>query len=261
MSEPALFQDKTRLRLFCLPHAGAGVSTYRPWGGLVPDWLVLAPLQPPGREERLAEPGFTSIREMARALPSAVMRQADHPFAIFGHSMGALAAFELAHELRRLGLPQPRALLLSGRAPPHCPLRRAPLHDLPDDQFAERLKGLGGTPPEVFEHPELLDLLMPTLRADFQACDTYRMVERPVLDLPIHVFGGRDDRDVPVDELSQWERHTSGPVSVEAFPGGHFYLMERRAELVAAIVQALASDMAGGLESRRRSVDLPPPPT
>jgi len=237
MSASAVAEPTTRL--FCLPHAGAGASTYRPWAALIPDGLALTPLQPPGREERLSEPPFTSIREIARSLLSTVMRLADRPFFLFGHSMGALIAFELAHELRRLGLPEPSGLFLSGRRPPHRPVGRDPLYDLPDDVFVERLRKLGGTPPEVFEYAELLELLLPTLRADFEACDTYRPLARSPLDLPIHVFGGRDDADVPPDELIEWNLHTTGTVSVTVFPGGHFYVMERRAELAAAVVGAV----------------------
>jgi len=229
------------VRLFCLPHAGAGASTYRPWAALLPGGVTLTPLQPPGREERLSEPPFTNIRETARSLVSMVMRQADRPFFLFGHSMGALIAFELAHELRRLGLPEPGGLLLSGRQPPHRPGLREPLHQLPDDLFVERLRDMGGTPPEVFEYAELLELLLPTLRADFEACDTYRPIARPPLDLPIHAFGGRDDVNVPPDELIEWNRHTTGPVSVTIFPGGHFYVLERRAELAAAVVRAVTT--------------------
>jgi medium-chain acyl-[acyl-carrier-protein] hydrolase len=236
---PTSSRAEPRARLFCLPHAGAGASAYRPWTALIPNWLALTPLQLAGREERLSETPLTNIQEIARSLLSTVISLANRPFFLFGHSMGALIAFELAHELRRLGLPEPQGLLLSGRQPPHRPTQREPLHHLPDDLFVERLRDMGGTPPEVFEHSELLELLLPTLRADFEACDTYRSGERTPLDLPIHVFGGRDDRNVPADDLMEWNRHTTESVSVTLFPGGHFYLMERRAELSAAIVHAV----------------------
>ncbi|GDY28388.1 hypothetical protein GTS_00210 [Gandjariella thermophila] len=181
---------------------------------------------PPGRERRLDEQPLTAIGAMVDRLVPVLARWLDRPPVFFGHSMGALLAFETAGALAARGKVPPRLLVLSGRRPPDRPDDQPPIHDLPTEEFVAGLLKLGGTPREVVEHPELLDLLLPVLRADVRAVETYHYRPRPPLACPIVAFGGTDDERASVAELAGWERHTSGGCRVRAFSGGHFFAYE-----------------------------------
>ena len=221
-------------RLFCLPYAGGGAAIYKGWAPLAPPALQIAAVQLPGREHRLAEPAFSGLETLVPSLLEGIRTHLDRPFAIFGHSMGALIAFELARTLRRRELPSPAHLFLSGHRAPHLPDRRPPIHALPDAEFWPALRKLGGTPDEVFAHPELMALIEPALRADFQLCETYAWREEPPLDIPLSVFGGSDDPNVERSELEAWRDVTRGPVTVEMLPGDHHYLHQAQ-RLVSAV--------------------------
>jgi medium-chain acyl-[acyl-carrier-protein] hydrolase len=142
--------------------------------------------------------------------------------------MGALAAFELARELRRRGRPMPVRLVVSGRAAPHLPSRRRPIHRLPDREFRGELKALGGTPAAVFENDELMEVLLPTLRADFTAHETYRYRDEPPLDCPILAVTGAEDAVAPPADVEKWRRHTRAAFDVRVLPGGHFFIQTQR---------------------------------
>jgi medium-chain acyl-[acyl-carrier-protein] hydrolase len=162
----------------------------------------------------------------------------DLPFAFFGHSMGALIAFELARHLARRQARGPMHLFVSGRAAPQLPDEGPPIHHREYEAFVEELRHLNGTPAEVLQNPELLELLLPRLRADFALCETYRCPAGPPLRCPLTAFGGLED-DVTREELRAWESQTVGPFTLQLFPGDHFFLHRSRQGLVEAIVQAL----------------------
>ena len=212
------------MRVFCLPYAGGGAAIYQPWTRLAPPALQVAAIQLPGREHRLAEPAYSDVHALVPPLLDGIRTHLDRPFAIFGHSMGALIAFELARELRRRGMPQPVRLFVSAHRAPHLPDRRPPIHALPGAEFWPALRKLGGTPDEVLEHHELMALVEPMLRADFKLCETYAFREEPPLEIPLSVFGGSEDPGVGRDELEAWSEVTRAPVNVEMFPGDHYYL-------------------------------------
>lgn len=214
-----------RARLFCFPHAGGGASAYRHWPGKLPEAIDVCPVQPPGRENRIREAPLSTMDELVAAADRALAPLVDRPFALFGHSLGATVAFEWAHRLRDGGGPEPEALLVSARAAPTAPLRFEPMFDLPLDAFKERLAELAGTPAEILENEEMMQILLPMLRADFEVHDTYRWRPRPELTCPIRVFGGRRDRAVTREELDAWHQVTTGPVSVELLEGDHFSLL------------------------------------
>jgi medium-chain acyl-[acyl-carrier-protein] hydrolase len=167
------------------------------------------------------------------------------PFAFFGHSMGALISYELARHLRRTGAPLPAHLFVSGHGAPHLPDRNPPLHALPQAQFVEKLRELNGTPEEVLRHPELLELLIPILRADFAVCETYVHAPEPPLDCPISAFSGLGDEYVNREELEGWREQTTGRFSVRLFPGDHFYLNTARPYLLQALARELEQTLAG----------------
>jgi medium-chain acyl-[acyl-carrier-protein] hydrolase len=233
----AAVTSNANVRLFCLPYAGGGTAVYKPWMHLAPSTLQVCPIQLPGREHRLSEPAFTRMDALLDAMIEGIGTYLDRPFAIFGHSMGALLAFELARALRRRGMPQPVHLFLSGHRAPQLPDRRPPIHQLDDDEFWSALRRLGGTPDEVLEHRELMDLVAPTLRADFALCETYPWTAEAPLDIPLSLFGGTDDPNVDQDELEAWRETTQAPVSVRMFAGNHLYLLKSQREVFEAVLR------------------------
>lgn len=233
-------ENNSSLHLFCFPYAGGGASVFRPWIGLLPPGVELCPVQLPGRESRWAETPFTSLPELIRTLAVEAGDMLRPPFALFGHSLGGIVAFELCRELRRMGRPGPERLFVSAVAAPHLPPRAAPLHRLPDVLFLNRLFLLKGIPKEVAEHPELMQLLLPTLRADVQIFETYTHVPEEPLDCPISAYSGRHDTRVTYEELVAWSCHTRGRFSFRIFPGDHFFLESARTGVLQAVVGDLA---------------------
>jgi medium-chain acyl-[acyl-carrier-protein] hydrolase len=173
----------------------------------------------------------------------------DRPFAFFGHSMGALVSFELARLLRREHATLPHALFVSGRRPPQLPME-PPTYDLPEDEFVEELRRMGGTPEEVLRHPELLNLLLPTLRSDFELSQTYSYTEAPPFTFPITAFGGLNDQFVPREDLDQWREQTSGSFQLRMFPGDHFFLHSSQALLL----QMLSRDLVQVISTLQHSI-------
>lgn len=212
---------------------------FRSWGSLLPRNVQLAPVQLPGREQRMAESAFASMDALVPAVVDGIRTHLDRPFAIFGHSMGALVAYEVTRALRRAGLRTPVRLFVSGHRAPQLLDRRPPLHLLRGEAFLDALRALDGTPEEVLQHAELMSLVEPLLRADFQLCETYVHREERPLDVPLSVFGGEQDANVDRDELEAWRNTSTAPMTLRVFPGGHLYLHQERETLVAAIAEEL----------------------
>jgi surfactin synthase thioesterase subunit len=225
-----------RLRLVCFPPVGGSSSFFRTWLDAKLDGIEICAVQLPGREERFEERPFGRLRLLIEALVPFIPQ--DKPFAFFGHSMGALLAFELARELRRQGLPGPQGLFVSAAPAPQVPLRPARF-SLPDHEFAEALRLLGGTAELILTDVDLLAYFMPVLRADFEVVDTYEYLAGEPLDCPIHVFGGENDLEVNHEGLRSWEVQTHGEFKLQIFPGEHFYLLGAWPELIAAICSDL----------------------
>jgi medium-chain acyl-[acyl-carrier-protein] hydrolase len=230
---------RARLRLFCFPYAGGGASVFHLWRNLLPPEVEVCAIQPPGREMRLAEPPITEWPVLIRQLEAAIQPWADLPFAFFGHSLGAFVAFELTRALRRGGEPGPVHLFVSGRAAPHLPIDRRPIHALPDAEFIEEVRKLNGTPEEVLRSEELMALLTPLLRADFLLFESYRYVEEPALSVPLSAYGGEKDEDSPPHRVAPWRQHTRGAFRQATFHGGHFFIHENRPELLAELGREL----------------------
>ncbi len=226
-----------RVRLVCLPYAGGAASLYRDWPARPPDVDLVAP-QLPGREERFGEPVPTELTALVDDLLPTVAALGP-PVVLFGHSMGALVAYELARRLTGDGFP-PATLVVSAHPAPHLPQRHPPLHRLPDAAFVDQLRRLGGTPSGVFEEPELVELLLPALRADFTATETYRSPPGPRLGCRILAVGGRDDPRVEAGELDAWRAHTSGPFTQLQLPGDHFFAWDAGSGLSEVLRATLA---------------------
>ena len=232
-------------RLFCLPYAGGTAQAFRSWAAPIAPVAELCAIALPGRGARTREAPVERMDELTAAVAEAVRPLLGTPFALFGHSMGALLAYELARELRRSGDPEPLRLFVSGLRAPHLPARDDPLHVLPDDELAARLRGFGGTPPQVLESRELMDLFLPAVRADLTACETYAHEEEPPLAVPITAFGGRSDRLASEADLREWARHTTGAFALRMFDGGHFYLSDYESELLEALSWPLEHELVG----------------
>ena len=235
-----------KARLFCFPYAGAGAAVYRQWGAKLPDYLEVCAVQLPGRGQRLREAPLTRMPAIVDALVDALSPHFDLPFAFFGHSMGAVVAYELARALAGRGERVPFHLFLSGRRPPRIPDPDGTLHTLDVAAFILEIdRRYGGIPAEVLREPEVLALLLPCLRADIAALETHRPLARPPLDMPISVYGGSEDRRTTTEHLDAWRTETTGGFRTKTFPGGHFYLEAQRPALLADLVASLAPLPAG----------------
>jgi medium-chain acyl-[acyl-carrier-protein] hydrolase len=230
---------QAKLHLFCFPYAGGAANIYRNWAANLPSSIEVCPVLLPGRGRRLREPAFTQVQSLVSELAPALRPYADSPFAFFGHSMGGLISFELARELRRRDMPGPVHLFVSGRRAPQIPNLDAPTFDLPDEGFCAALRDLKGTPPEAFEHPELMQLMLPLLRADFELCETYNYMPEPPLSCPITAYGGLQDEGVTRNYLEAWCRQTTSVFTLRMIPGDHFYLNTAQPLLLRTLSQEL----------------------
>jgi medium-chain acyl-[acyl-carrier-protein] hydrolase len=233
--------DTPRFRVFAIPFAGAGASTFRTWPDDLPAGVECCAIQLPGRETRFAEPAFARMSSLIDALSVALRPLLDIPFILFGYSMGALVAFELARAWRRQGVMAPQALVLAAHAAPHRPSRFPRLHALADADFRAELRRLNGTPSAVLDNDELMRALMPTLRSDFELCETYHCADEPPLAVPIIACGGINDPRAAYDDLAAWQIHTRGQFDVRVFPGDHFFIQSQRSEFLAFLSQMISS--------------------
>jgi medium-chain acyl-[acyl-carrier-protein] hydrolase len=232
-----------RLRLFCFPFAGGGTSTFNSWmDGLPLDTQLqteLCAIQLPGRETKSREHPLTRLSSLLEALMPVFDPYLNMPFTFFGHSMGALVSFELARQLRRQAMPGPVHMVVSGHRAPQLPDPQSAIHQLPDTEFLAKLRILGGTPEEVLQNPELMQLFLPVLRADFAVCETYCYTTEEPLDCSITAFGGNDDPRVSREELLAWQTQSHKSFSLRMFPGDHFFLQSARVPVLRVLAQDL----------------------
>lgn len=237
----SLYKPKAQayLRLFCFPFAGSGASIFRDWAESLPASVEVCPIQLPGRESRIQERPFNRVTALVPALSSALRPYLDKPFAFWGHSMGALIGFELARQLRREYRPGPLHLLVSGHRAPQLPDSVSPIHQLPEREFVRELRLLNGTPEAVLQHAELMQLMVPVLRADFALLETYTYTAAAPLDCSISAFGGLQDERVSNNDLKAWREQTQQAFNLRLFPGDHFYFHSHRSQLFSVISQEL----------------------
>jgi medium-chain acyl-[acyl-carrier-protein] hydrolase len=243
--------SRPAMRLFCFPFAGGGPRAFQAWPDHLPKEVELWVAHFPGREGRFKEQTYTRLTDLVADLVGAIAPHTDVPHAMFGHSMGALVAFTLARELRRACLRGPELLMVSGRRAPQRPDTDPPIHALPDGEFLDEIRELNGTPEAVLRNEELLQLLIPILRADFAVCETYEYAREAPLDCPIVAFGGSEDADVSQEDLAAWSEQTTSSFSHRIFPGAHFYLLDEIGALLDEVSRHLDRITALGPATHR----------
>ena len=222
-------------RLLCFPYAGAGASIFRNWQEELPACIELVPIQLPGRESRWSDRSFSDLPALAETLVQVLRPLLSEPYALYGHSMGTLIAFELARELRRREFPLPRHLFLSAARAPHVPDREPQVHHLPDVLlWKEVMREYSAAQDQTPLNPELAPVLLPILRADFRMCESYQPPLEAPLPIPITAYGGWQDRRVTYSDLAGWRGYTGEAFRMHLFPGGHFFPASNRAQFLKA---------------------------
>lgn len=248
-------RPEASVRLFCFPFAGGGASAYRAWAPLFPPEVEVCGIQLPGREERFREPLLRHHQTLVAHACGGLQRLLDRPFAFFGHSMGAMVAFECARRLRRHGH-APMELFVSACHAPQLPLPRKPIHDLPDDELLREVGRFGGTPAQVLENEELMDLIKPILRADLALHETHAYVEEPPLETPITALAGADDPVVGPAHVRPWSAQTVGPFAMKEFAGGHFFIHQHAKSVAHLVASRLVKTPFPARERHRASLPL-----
>lgn len=228
---------QARLNLVCFPYAGGGPQLFNSWQQSFPEFQVCM-VHYPGRGSRMDEPAFTDCSTLVDAFVPHLLPFVNKPFAFFGHSMGAIIAFEVARRLQQRGL-KPARLFVSGRRAPQIPDEDEITYDLPDAEFTEELRRLNGTPKQVLEHPELMQLMLHIIRADFTLTETYKYQPGPPLNCPFSVFGGLQDVDITSHHLEAWCELTTSGCSLRMFEGDHFFIQTATAAVLKTIAEQL----------------------
>lgn len=232
------------LRLICVPYAGAGAAAFQGWSELLPDDIEPWLLRLPGREARFREDSRTEVPILVKEAAAVLGPALDGPYALFGHSLGALVAFELARELRRSYGKEPVHLSVSARSAPHLPLRHAVVHQLPDDLFLEALdQRFNAIPPAIRDEPQMRALYLPVLRADVTLLETYEHTTDAPVSCSITAYGGVEDPEFGNGELEGWQQHTASAYRLRMFPGGHFFLNPERSKLISDVLDDLYGAM------------------
>ncbi len=235
--------ERPKLRLFCLPYAGGAATVFRSWVDAFGPEVDVCPVELPGRGVRMSEPPVRDMKRLCDALAGPVAEAAGTaPAVLFGHSMGARIAFELAC---RLG-DKVRHLFASGSSAPEIPARLGaepgakPIALLGDDEFVARLRVLGGTPVEVLENEELMQRVLPVVRADFVLVERYRAAPHAQVSVPLTVLRGTEDPGVSSADAERWQLRTSAAFRIKELPAGHFFLEPKRAEVLEEVRRDLA---------------------
>lgn len=239
------WQDAPR-RLFCFPHAGGAAGAYRTWIEALAPAADVCALEPPGRWSRLAERPHRRIDPWVEDVVAAIAPLCDRPFAFFGYSLGSIIAFEVARRMRDVLGMQPCALMVAAAAPPQIALRRTVLHRLPDDAFVEQLnRRYAAIPAAVRRDRDLLSAMLPSLRADIEAIETYHYGPGEPLQCPIVAFAGTLDEGATEERMARWSEQTAGPFRLERFNGGHFFIQTAGPSLVQSVRRTLLGETVG----------------
>ncbi|WP_340686939.1 alpha/beta fold hydrolase [Amycolatopsis coloradensis] len=221
-----------RPRLFCFPHGGGAAAEFVRWSRLLPD-VEISAVELPGRGSRLSEPVLTRMDELVAEVVG--IMPAGAPYAMFGHSFGALVAYEVTRELRRAGRGLPNHLIVSGFPAPSIPRTEPSIHHLPEDDLLNEVgRRHGGLSSEVLADPERKTRVARYLRADYQILETYEWRADTPLPVPLTVFGGSEDA-IGADALRAWQRHVTGEIGVRCFPGDHFYFRQHKETVLRAL--------------------------
>ena len=241
---PIILQATARLRIFCFPHAGAGAWTFRGWRcGLAED-VALSAVQLPGRESRIHETPIDEWPRLIDYLTAEILPVADIPFVFYGHSFGASVAYEMSVVCMQKHLPL-QHLIVSGRCPPHLPMRRPPMYDLPAPAFHERLLELKGDGLEARHDEALISVMEPALRADIKLAETVRELDAPPLSVPITAYCGSSDDVAPCSAVQEWCSFTASAFSLRCFHGDHFFHNQNESELFDNVNRICARTLKG----------------
>lgn len=232
-----------QINLFCFPFAGASFYAYKPFEKYLPNHIRVVGIDLPGHGRRMREPLLTDIKEMVRDIWAIIKDDLNFPYAFYGHSLGTLLAYELTVRVIRQGKPLPLRLFLSGRAGPSVSKNRD-VYLLPKAEFIKKVTEYDGTPGEVIQSAELMDLMEPILRADFRAVGTYRHQETSPLPMPITIMFGSDDKEVTYEEALKWQEVASDKIAFRRFTGNHFFIFEHTPEICKIIRQDLEKSLS-----------------
>lgn len=236
--------SQARMRLFCFPYAGGSAFNFMPWRAVLDPSIEISAVQLPGRGARIADAPIASMSTLLKMLAPVITQHSELRFAFFGHSVGALIAFELARYLQLHGVRGPERLFVSGCQAPQYRSPTRNLHELPDAAFLDELKNYNGTPAEVLENRELMELILPSIRADFALAESYAYRSGPLLHAPLSVFAGKDDDNKASGQVDGWKRETVGDCRISWFDGGHFFVNTARDPVIVQINAELADIQA-----------------
>ena len=240
------FEERPRaaVRLLCLPHAGGGVAAFRTWSRALPEWIEVRAVQLPGRDARIREPLARDLGTLVEELAGALAPATEEPFALYGHSMGALLAFELTRRLERAAGPAPVHLFVAGYGAPHRHPSRSRLHLLSHDEVVDDLRRAGVTPEPVMRDRGLMELLVPVIQADIAMCVGHGRTEADTVATPISAFAGAADTVVAPAGLARWGELTTGTFRLRVLDGDHFFPAGARDALLDAVQADLAERIA-----------------
>lgn len=230
---------RARLRLFCFPYGGGAAGAFRTWQDHLPSTIEVCPVQIPGREGRLREPCYTRLNLLVEDIAQSLFELFDKPFAFFGHSLGTMIEFDLARHLRNEQLTEPVHLFASGRRAPQIPDDLPCIYNLQKREFIEALRQLNTTNKELLANDELLDLIIPILKADYEMVQTYSYRPDAPFDFSITALGGKEDLYESAEKLEAWRSQTRASFSLYIFPGDHFFIHSCQPSLLQTIAKQL----------------------
>jgi medium-chain acyl-[acyl-carrier-protein] hydrolase len=231
--------EKASLRLFCVPHAGGSAMAFRTWTQDLPDHIEVCAIELPGHGRRIKEGPYSQLKSLLAALVELMLPHNDRPYALFGHSFGALVCFELARELQNHKALPPVQLCVSGAKAPNLFIDDSTFHKQPDSQLIDEVRRLRGTPEAVLENEEMVSAMLPAIRADYEMLDTYVYTDADPLSCPILCLAGSADPQVERDSLQAWAEHTTAGFNMVMFPGDHFYLFRAQTQVLKTLSTAL----------------------
>lgn len=223
-----------KVRILCFHHSGASAAVYRVWPSFFNEEVEIIPVQLPGREARFSEPFISDISKFNESLLPQIIDLNDKPLVLFGHSLGGILAFNVALELEKRNCP-PQKVFISACLPPHEIKQRSPIYDLSEKKFISVVKSYGGLPKAITENRDMLNLLLPRLRADFKLFETSTCLENSLIQTPICVFSAKKDSIAPSKKIIGWNNYTQGECISKVFHGDHFYYQTNTRELVTEI--------------------------
>ncbi|GLS26649.1 thioesterase II family protein [Marinibactrum halimedae] len=231
-------QKLGKTKLFCFPYAGGNASTFARWHESLPQHLAVLGLQMPGRASRLMEAPIDNMEQLTTMIADQMSFHINGDYVMFGHSLGARVAFEVAVKLMERGVPSPNYFLASGSPAPSLKRTEAPIYDLPETEFIEELRKKGGTPELILQNEELKSIFLPALRADFKMVDHYRQSDRK-LKVRAHVFYGVEDNTISTESAMGWKYHFTESCAFHAVNGDHFFIDNNREDVLSLIRQIL----------------------